>query len=172
MHDDLEHVCAMQGRGGPGSNKGNGRVVEQTWLFGVDCQVRQWTIHVTISWRHDQRTEGTLWCQSNRTSSTKINNPGDCHPWVARCFHGSWARSAYVVCAFRYSDHIPYCEGRRWTHCMSTCISTRVSPKNHVFRVERNDLVLGSKQEEDPDRRHIFRQYLLGHQRRIWGVRC
>ena len=28
-HDDLERACAMQGRGGPGSNQGNGRVVEQ-----------------------------------------------------------------------------------------------------------------------------------------------
>ena len=39
--DDLEHACAMQMRGGPGSNHGNGRVVEQAWLPGVDCQIRQ-----------------------------------------------------------------------------------------------------------------------------------
>ena len=29
-HDDLEQTCAMQRRGGPGSNQGNNRVVEQT----------------------------------------------------------------------------------------------------------------------------------------------
>ena len=31
-HDDLEHTCAMQTRGGSGSNQGNGLVVEQTSL--------------------------------------------------------------------------------------------------------------------------------------------
>ena len=25
---------------------------------------------------------------------------------------------AGVVCAFRWSDHFPYCERRRWTHCI------------------------------------------------------
>ena len=34
-HDDLEHACAMQGCGRPGSNQGDGRVAEQTWLLGV-----------------------------------------------------------------------------------------------------------------------------------------
>ena len=33
-HDDLEHACPMQRCGGPGSNQGNSRVVEQTWLPG------------------------------------------------------------------------------------------------------------------------------------------
>ena len=40
-HDDLEYACAMQRRGGPGSNHRNGRVVKQTWLPEVSCQVRQ-----------------------------------------------------------------------------------------------------------------------------------
>ena len=33
-HDDLEHACAMQRRGGPDSDYG--RVVEQTWLPRAD----------------------------------------------------------------------------------------------------------------------------------------
>ena len=37
----LEHDCAMQGRGGKGSNQRNCRVVEQTGVPGVDCQIRQ-----------------------------------------------------------------------------------------------------------------------------------
>ena len=57
---DLEHACAMQRRGGPGSNQGNGRVAEQTWLPGVDCQIGQrasqgrwsrWTSTVSCSLR-------------------------------------------------------------------------------------------------------------------------
>ena len=39
--DDLDHACPMQRCGGPGSNQGNGRVVEQTWLPGFDCQIGQ-----------------------------------------------------------------------------------------------------------------------------------
>ena len=190
-HDDLEDGCAMQRRGGPGSNQGNGRVVEQTWLPGVDCQVTQWTSHVSISWRRDQRIEGTFWCQSSRTSSITIwfrvrwhggecrqtgqgesANSGDCDTWIARCSRESWARGAGVVCAFRWSDHFPYCGWRRWTHRIPTCISTRVSPRSHAFRVERKDLEFGSEEEEDPDHRPIFRRYLLWHLRRFWGVRC
>ena len=40
-HDDLERSCAMQRRGGPGSSRRNCRVVEQTVIPGVDCQIRQ-----------------------------------------------------------------------------------------------------------------------------------
>ena len=57
---------------GPGSNHGNGRVVEQAWLPGVDCQIRQRTSLVSISRRRDQRTGGTFWCQSNHAGSTNI----------------------------------------------------------------------------------------------------
>ena len=39
--DDLEHDCVMQGRGGPGSNQRNCRVVEQTGVPRVECQSRQ-----------------------------------------------------------------------------------------------------------------------------------
>ena len=48
-HDHLEHACTVQSCGRPGSDPGNGRVVEQTWLPGVDCQVRQRTSHVSFS---------------------------------------------------------------------------------------------------------------------------
>ena len=40
-HDDLEHACAVQGCGGSGSNQGDSRVSEQTWLTRVDCEIRK-----------------------------------------------------------------------------------------------------------------------------------
>ena len=39
--DDLEHACSMQRCGRPGSNQGDGRVAEQTWLSRADWQIGQ-----------------------------------------------------------------------------------------------------------------------------------
>ena len=51
-------------------------------------------------------------------------------------------------------------EARRWTHCISTCISACVSPSSHAFSV--GDLVLGSEQEEDPEHRQVLDGIFFG----------
>ena len=112
MHDDLVRACAMQGRAGPDSNQTNCRVVEQTWIPELIVRLgNEPTIRVFRDF------------EFKRASSTRIRF----------CVMDLKTRGAGVVCAFRWTDHFSYAEGRGWAHC----ISEHVSHECHAFRVER-----------------------------------
>ena len=125
----------MQKCGGPGSNEGT---VESLNRFGHPELIE------TLG------AERAFWCPSNRASSTKIRfrvswHGGKRHQTgqgeranpvsATRELHGEIMDPEHVAlawCAFCWSDHILYCEKRRWAHCIPTCISACVSPTSNA----------------------------------------
>ena len=167
----------MQSCGGPGSDQGNERVVEQTWLRASHVSFRDAVIR-ELKERFGVRAiaqaapkYGSASAGMVENAIKQVNEKVRTLVIAIRGLHGvvvdPGSCCAGLVCTLCRSDYFPYFERRRWAHCIPTCTSACVSSTSHACSLGRKHLVLGSEREEGSDHRQVFRRYLLGHQGRF-----